>query len=86
LLTINDLVLYATKEKIKKLRKKYIKKDISNYMQDQFDRTLVYNKIYNEKDINNDITAIWMVFNTLGEKTQEIVNGYGKTSIKFGKC
>jgi len=42
LLTINNLLLYITKEKIKKLRKKDIKEDISDYTEDQFDNTLVY--------------------------------------------
>jgi len=41
LLTINNLLLYATKEKIKKLRKKDIKEYISDYTEDQFDNTLV---------------------------------------------
>jgi len=66
LLTINDLVLYATKEKIKKLRKKDIKRDLLDYTEDQFDNTLVYAKNINENDINNDITAKWMILNTLG--------------------
>ena len=85
LLTINDLVLYATKEKIKKLRKKDIKEDILNYTEDQFDNTLVYAKNTNENDINNDITAKWMILNTLGEKTQEIVKGNGKTAHQVWK-
>jgi len=75
LLAINDLVLYSTKEKNKKLRKKDIKENISDYTEDQFDNTLVYTKNTNENDINNDITAKWMILNTLGEKTQEIVKG-----------
>jgi len=85
LLTINDLVLYATKEKIKKLRKKDIKEDISNYKEDQFNNTLVYVKKTNENNINNDITEKWMILNTLGEKTQEIVKGNGKTVYQVWK-
>ena len=85
LLTINDLVLYATKEKIKKLRKKDIKEDISNYTEDQFDNSLVYAKNTNENDINNDITTKWIILNSLGEKTQKIVKGNGKTSYQIWK-
>ena len=40
----------------------------------------------NENDINYDITAKWMILNTLGERTQEIVKGNEKTAIKFGNC
>jgi len=82
LLAINDLVLYSTKEKNKKLRKKDIKENISDYTEDQFDNTLVYTKNTNENDINNDITAKWMILNTLGEKTQEIE--MEKLLIMFG--
>jgi len=44
LLTINELVTYATKEKVKKLRKKDIRDDISEYTEDQFDNSLIYSK------------------------------------------
>ena len=84
-MTINDLVLYSTKEKIKNLRKKDIKEYTSDYMEDQFDNILLYYKNTNENDINNDITAKWMIINTLGEKTQEIVKGNGKTAYQDWK-
>jgi len=84
-LIINDLVSYATKEKVKKLHKRDIKENLSNYIVDQFDDSLVYDKGTNENDINNDITAKWMILNSLGEKTQEIVQGYGKTAHQVWK-
>jgi len=85
LLTINDLVSYATQEKVKKLRKRDIKENLSNYIVDQFDDSLVYDKGTNDNDINNNITAKWMILNSLGEKTQEIVQGYGKTAHQVWK-
>jgi len=78
-------MLYATKEKIKKLKKKDIKKDMSDYIENKFDNTLVYGKNTNENDINNDITANWMIFITLGEKTQEIPKRNGKTAYQVWK-
>ena len=44
LLSINNLVGYITKEKVKKLRKKDIQDDLSEYIEDEFDDTLVYDK------------------------------------------
>eukprot|EP00833_Pecoramyces_ruminatium_P003861 jgi/Orpsp1_1/1177893/evm.model.c7180000063233.1 len=85
LLTINDLVSYATQEKIKKIRKKDVNDDISEYIEDQFDNSLVYNKGTDENDINNDITTKWMILNTLGENTQKIIKGNGKTAHQIWK-
>jgi len=49
LLTINELVTYSTKEKVKKLRKKDIRDDISEYTEDQFDN-LFSSEINTTKD------------------------------------
>lgn len=47
--------------------------------------TLQYiKKNTNTKDINNDITAKWIILNSLGEKTQSIIQGDGKTLMKSG--
>jgi len=42
LLSINDLLTYITKEKVRKLRKRDIKENIEKYTEDQFDDSLVY--------------------------------------------
>lgn len=55
LLSISDLVSYVTQKKIKKLRIKDVKDNLSNYIQDLFDDSL-YEKVTNENDISNDIT------------------------------
>jgi len=58
LLTINDLVSYATQEKVKKLRKRDIKENLSNYIVDQFDDSLVYDKRTNENGLGLEHTSI----------------------------
>ena len=44
LLSINNIVSYITQEKVKKIRKKDIKGDISEYVQDEFEDTMLYEK------------------------------------------
>jgi len=68
-LSINNLVGYITKKKVKKLRKRDIQDDLSEHIEDEFDDTLVYDKNTNVVDINNDITTKWIVLNSIGEKT-----------------
>ena len=60
LLSINDLLTYITKEKVRKLRKRDIKENIEKYTEDQFDDSLVYDLNVKENDINNDIIAQWI--------------------------
>ena len=39
----------------------------------------------NVVDINNDITTKWIVLNSIGEKTQDIVQGSNKTAFELWK-
>ena len=43
---------------------------------------MLYEKITSNIDINNDITAKWIILNSLGEKTQDIVQGGNKTAFE----
>jgi len=83
ILTINQLAIYVLKEKVIKRRKKDIKEDLEGYIQDQFNDSLVYERGTSENDISNDITARWMIINSLGEKTQKIIQNQGKTSFEI---
>jgi len=69
LLTINNLENYVIQEKVKKLKKRHIRDDINDYIDDKFDNTLVYDKETNLLDIKNDIIVKWILLNTLGERT-----------------
>jgi len=68
-LTINNLENYVIQEKVKKLKKRHIRDDINDYIDDKFDNTLVYDKETNLLDIKNDIIVKWILLNTLGERT-----------------
>lgn len=84
-LTINKLSKYVTTPVVRKLRKKDIKEDIENYIEDQFDDMLVYEKNTDPDDITNDITTKWIIINGLGEKTQKIIEGNEKTAYEIWK-
>ena len=56
---------------------------MSKYTPDEFYDTLVYEKNTKTKDINIDITAKWIILNSLGEKTQSIIKGDGKTAYEI---
>jgi len=43
---------------------------------------MLYEKNTSSIDINNDITAKWIILNSLGEKTQDIVQGGSKTAFE----
>eukprot|EP00833_Pecoramyces_ruminatium_P006369 jgi/Orpsp1_1/1180401/evm.model.c7180000073270.1 len=83
LLSINDLLAYVTTEKVKKLRKRDIEKNIENYTEDQLDDSLVYALGTEEVDINNDITTQWIIMNSLSENTQKIIDGQANTAFKI---
>jgi len=85
LLSMNNLTSYINTEKVRKLRKRDVKDDISDYIEDEFDNTLVYDKDTNDSDITNDTTTKWIILNSLGEKTQDIVQGGGKTAFEVWK-
>jgi len=82
LLSINNIVNCITEAKVKKIRKKDIKDEISEYVQDEFDDTMLYDKETSNVEINNDITAKWIILNSLGEKTQDIVQGGSKIAFE----
>ena len=83
LLTINNLENYVIQEKVKILKKRHIRDDINDYIDDKFDNTLVYDKETNLLDIKNDIIVKWILLNTLGERTKRIVEGQGKTAYQI---
>jgi len=85
LLTINNITDYVTTNRIKKLRKRDVKENLNDYMIDKFDDTLVYDIGTSEIDIKNDITTKWMIINSLGEKTQKLIEGNGKTAYDIWK-
>jgi len=85
LLTINKLAKYVLSPTLKKLRKKDVKEDLSNYIEDQFDSSLVYEKGTTITDITNDITAKWMIINGLGDNTQKLIEGSEKTAYQIWK-
>jgi len=55
LLMINNLESYALTRKVKKLRKRDVKDDIDDYMNDQFNQNLVYDKETSLLDIKSDV-------------------------------
>jgi len=83
LLTINNLENYVIQENVKKLKKRHIRDDINDYIDDKFDNTLVYYKETNLLDIKNDIIVKWILLNTLGERTKRIVEGQEKTAYQI---
>jgi replication fork clamp-binding protein CrfC len=77
---INNLEGYIIEEKIKKLRKRNLRDDLDNYLEDKFDPSLVYDKNTSLKDIKNDVMVKWIITNSLGENTKKIIEGNGKTA------
>ena len=75
LLTINNLDEYV--------RKKDIKENLDNYIIDKFDSSLVYDTNTCEKNIKNDILVKWIITNSLGSKTKEILKGHNKTAFQL---
>ena len=82
LLSINDLLIYVTKERIRKLRRD-IKEIIEKYTEDQFDDSLMYDLNVEENDINNDIIAQWIIMNSLSEATQKVIERKANTACKI---
>jgi len=80
LLSINKLTKYVLKPTIKKLRKKNVKDNLSEYIQDQFDDLFVYEKGTSIEDIENDTTTKWMIINGLDDKTLKLIEGNEKTA------
>jgi len=85
LLCINNLDSYVTTEKIKKVRKRDITDDISQYIQDKFNDSLVYDISTTENDIKNDITVKWIIINSLGDTTKKLIQSHSKTSYQIWK-
>ncbi|KAG4106817.1 hypothetical protein H8356DRAFT_1627744 [Neocallimastix lanati (nom. inval.)] len=83
LLTINNLENYVIQEKVKKLKKRHIRDDINDYINDKFDNALVYDKETNLLDIKSDIIVKWILLNTLGERSKRIIEGQGKTAYQI---
>jgi len=70
---------------IKKLKKKDIKWNINEYIEDQFNDTFVYEKNTTINDIDNDITTKWIIINSLVEQTQSIIDGNEKLAYEIWK-
>jgi len=83
---INNVEEYVIKlEKVKKVRKRNIRDNLDDYLEDRFDTNLVYDQDTSILDINNDVMVKWIIINSLGEKTRRIIEGvrgygYGKTA------
>ena len=50
---------------------------------DKFDSSLVYDAGTTQKDIKNDILIKWIITNSLGNKTKEILKGHSKTAFQM---
>jgi len=74
---------YVDSPEVKKLRKKDIKENLDKYIIDKFDSSLVYYTNTSEKDIKKDILVKWIITNSLGSKTKEILKGYSKTAFQL---
>ena len=85
LLMINNLVSYALIRKVKRLRIKDIKDDHDDYLTDQFDTSLVYDKKTSLLDIKSDVMVKWIIINSLGEETRKIITTQGKTAFETWK-
>jgi len=79
---INNLESYIIKEKVKKLRKRNIKDDLDDYLEDKFDPSLVYDKDTSLLDIKIDVMVKLIIINSLGEKIRKIVEGQGKAAFQ----
>ncbi|ORY20967.1 hypothetical protein LY90DRAFT_516365 [Neocallimastix californiae] len=82
---INSLERYVVSEKVKKIRKRNVKDDLSDYMEDKFNNNFVYDKDTNLLDIKNDVMVKCIIINSLGEKTRKIIEGQGKTAFQTWK-
>jgi len=82
LLMINNLEEYVTNERVKKLRKRAVKDDLDDYLEDRFDSNSVYDKDTSLLDIKNDVLVKWIIINSLGERTRKIAEGHGKTAFQ----
>jgi len=85
LLLINNLESYALTRKLKKLRRRDIKDDPDDYLTDQFDPSLVYDKETSLLDIKSDVMVKWIIINSLGEETRKIIASQGKTAFETWK-
>eukprot|EP00833_Pecoramyces_ruminatium_P005940 jgi/Orpsp1_1/1179972/evm.model.c7180000071638.1 len=80
---INNLEGFILKEKIKKIHKRDIEGGIYDYVDDQFNENLVYDKETIFADIKKDVLVKWIITNSLGEKTRKIIEGEGKTAFQI---
>jgi len=83
LLTINKLTKYVLHPIVRKLRKRDIREELTDYPEDQFDSSLVYEKNTKNIDITNDISAKWIIINGLVEQTQKLINWNEKTTFQI---
>jgi len=77
---INNFEEYVINEKVKKVRKRNIRNNLDDYLEDRFDPNLVYDQDTSLLDIKNDVMVKWIIINSLGEKTRRIIEGHGKTA------
>ncbi|ORY08817.1 hypothetical protein LY90DRAFT_518963 [Neocallimastix californiae] len=85
LLMINNLESYALIRKVKNLGEENIKDDPDDYLTDQFDPSLVYDKETSLLDIKSDVMVKWIIINSLGEETRKIITTQGKTAFETWK-
>jgi len=80
---INNLDEYISTQKVKKLRKKDIRENLDKYTVDKFNSSLVCDIGTTLKDIKNDILVKWIIANSLGEKTKELLKSHSKTDFQI---
>jgi len=77
---INNLEEYIIIEKVKKIRKRNIRDNLEDYLEDRFDSNLLYDQDTSLLDIKNDVMVKWFIVNSLGENKRRISEGHGKTT------
>jgi len=80
LLMINNLEGYVIEEIIKKLKKRNLRDELDNNLEEKFDSSLIYDKNTSLKDIKNEVMVKWIITKSLGENTKKIIEGNGKTA------
>jgi len=57
---------------------------IFTYIKDKFNNSLVYDIGTTQADIKNDIMVKWLINNSLGKKTKEIIKAIVRSPSKCG--
>ena len=66
-----------------KHRKRNLRDDLDNNLEDKFDPSLIYDKNTSLKGIKNHAMVKWIITNSLGENTKKIIEANGKTAYQI---